>query len=129
MKLFWLKLKALSRLKKILLSIFLSFSILVALLSSLMATQLGSHWVVRTLANMANVQLGALQGNLITGLDVASVDFKQDEFSFHGEKISFRWQPLGLFYTAVSVQSLSAENIEIYLPPSTNEPVPPDDTG
>jgi translocation and assembly module TamB len=120
----WLKLKALSRLKKILLSIFLSFSILVALLSCLMATQLGSHWVVRTLANMANVQLGTLQGNLITGLDVASVDFKQDEFSLHADKLSFRWQPLGLFYSAVAVQSLSAENLKISLPPRKNEPDP-----
>ena len=73
-----------------------------------MATQVGSHWVVRSLAKMANVQLGALQGNLITGLDIASVDFKQDELSLHAEKVSFRWQPLGLFYTAVSVQSLQA---------------------
>jgi translocation and assembly module TamB len=120
----WLKLKALSRLKKILLSIFLSFSIFVALLSSLMMTQFGSHWVVRTFANMTNVQLGALQGNLITGLDIASVDFKKDELSLHAENVSFRWQPLGLFYTAVSVQSLSAENIKIHLPPSKNEPDP-----
>ncbi len=120
----WLKLKALSRLKKILLSIFLSLSIFIAFLSSLMATQVGSHWVVRTLANMAQVQLGALQGNLITGLDIASLDFKQDELALHAEKLSFRWQPLGLFYTAVTVQSLSAENIKIHLPPSKNEPDP-----
>ena len=120
----WLKLKALSRLKKILLSIFLSFIFVVTLLSSLMATQVGSHWVVGTLADKANIQLGALQGNLITGLDIASVDFKQDELSLYAEKVSFRWQPLGLFYTAVSVQSLSAENIKIHLPPSKNEPDP-----
>lgn len=118
----WLKLKSLSRLKKILLSIFLSFSIFVALLSSLMTTQMGSHWVVRTLANTTNVQLGALQGNLITGLDIASVDFKKDDFSLHAEKLSFRWQPLGLFYSAVTVQSLLAENINIHLPPNKNEP-------
>jgi len=121
---FWLKLKALSRLKKILITVFLSISIVIAFLSSVMATQVGSHWAVRTLANMVHVQLGPLQGNLITGLDIASVDFKQDEFSLHAEKISFRWQPLGLFYTAISVQSLSAENIKIHLPPSKNEPEP-----
>jgi len=120
----WLKLKALSRLKKILLSIFLILSIFIALLSSLMATQVGSHWVVRTLATMAHVQLGALHGNLITGLDIASIDFKRDELSLHAEKLSFRWQPLGLFYTAVSVKSLSAENIKIHLPPSNNESDP-----
>lgn len=124
MKSVWLKFKELSRLKKILLSFFLSFSIFVALLSSLMMTQFGSHWVVRTFANMANVQLGALQGNLITGLDIASVDFKQEDLSLHAERVSFRWQPLGLFYTAVAVQSLSAENIKIHLPPSKNEPDP-----
>jgi translocation and assembly module TamB len=120
----WLKLKSLSRFKKILLTIFLTVSIFIALLSSLMVTQIGSHWAVRTLADMANVQLGALRGNLITGLDIASVDFKQDELLLHAEKVSFRWQPLGLFYTAVSVQSLSAENIKIHLPPSKNEPDP-----
>jgi translocation and assembly module TamB len=124
MKPAWLKLKALSSLKKILLSIFFILSIFIAFLSSLMTTQIGSHWVVRTLAHMAHVQLGALQGNLITGLDIASIDFKRDDLSLHAEKVSFRWQPLGLFYAAVSVQSLSAENIKIHLPPSKNEPDP-----
>ena len=120
----WLNVKMPSRLKKILLCIFLSFIIVIALITGLIATQVGSHWVVRTLAGKANVQLGTLHGNLITGLDIARVDFKQDEFSVHAEKISFRWQPLGLLYTAVAVQSLSAENIRIHLPQSRNEPDP-----
>jgi translocation and assembly module TamB len=120
----WLKTKSFSRLKKILLSIFLSVSIVIALLSGLMSTEVGSHWVVKKLADKVQVRLGALHGNLLTGLDIASVDYHKDELSFHAEKLSFRWQPLGLFYTSVSVQSLSAEKIRLHLPPAKKEPEP-----
>lgn len=124
MKSAWLKVKALSRLKKILISIFLMMSFVIALLSCLMVTQTGSHWVVRKLADIAQVELGDVKGNLLTGLDIDRLDYQKDKLSLHAEKISFRWQPLGLFYTAVAVQSLSAENIRVHLPPSKKEPEP-----
>ncbi|RYZ94452.1 MAG: hypothetical protein EOO68_20230 [Moraxellaceae bacterium] len=112
----WITIKSLSRLKKILLSLLLSVSIVIALLTSVMYTEAGSHWAVRKLANMLELKLGTLAGNLVTGLDITSVDYDKNELSFHAEKISFRWQPLELFYTTVSVQSLSAEKIRLHLP-------------
>jgi len=124
MKSFWLKIKSFSRLKKIVLGIFFSLSIIIALLSSLVSTQTGSHWVVQQLAGMVNVQLGVLKGNLLTGMDVTSVDYRKDELSVHAEKVSFRWEPVGLFYTSVNVKSFSAENIRIHLPSGKNEPEP-----
>jgi translocation and assembly module TamB len=120
----WLKMKSFSRLKKIIFSVFLSLSIAIAVLSSLMFTETGSHWVVRKLATMVPIELGELHGNLLTGLDIASVNYHKDELSLHAEKISVRWQPLGLFYTAVKVQSLSAEKIRLHLPPTKTEPEP-----
>lgn len=122
MKSVWPKIKTLSLFKKTLFGIFLSISILIALLSSVMSTEMGSHWAVRIFAKAADVQLGQMHGNLLTGLDIASVDYHKDELSLHAEKLSFRWQPLGLFYTAVNVQSLSAEKIRLHLPPSKKEP-------
>ncbi len=120
----WPNIKSFSRLKKILLGVFLSFSIFVAVLSSLMSTEIGSHWVIRTIANKVQLQLGVLQGNLLTGLDISSLDYHKDGLSLHAEKLSFRWQPLGLFFTEVNVQSLSAEKIALTLPPAKNEPEP-----
>lgn len=120
----WPKIKSLGKIKKILLTAFLLISIFIAFLSSLMATEFGSHWVVRKAADYAHIKLGNLQGNLLTGLDIESLDLHQNDLQLHAEKISFRWQPIGLFYAEVNVESLSAEKIRLHLPPSKNEPEP-----
>lgn len=124
MRTVWPRIKSLSRIKKILLTGFLLVSIFIATLSGLMSTEFGSHWVVRKLANHVDLKLGELHGNLLTGLDVTSIDYRKDDLSLHAEKISFRWQPLGLFFTEVNVQSLFAEKIRLHLPPSKNAPEP-----
>lgn len=121
---FWARLKQTSRWKKAFLSLFLCVSLIILTLSALVSTEAGSHWVVRKAATVVHVNLGQLKGNLLTGLDLASVDYAQNGISVHAEKISFRWQPLALFYTAVSMQSLSAENIRVQLPPSEKKPEP-----
>jgi len=112
----------LRKLKKILLGIFLSLIIAVALLTALVATSNGSHWLVRSVAHVAHLELGDMQGNLLTGLDISSLAYEKDEFNLQADHISFRWQPLGLFYTALSVQSLAADNIRIHLPVNKKRP-------
>lgn len=124
LKKLWLTFKNISRWKKVVLGIFLCFSFIILTLSMLVATQTGTRWVVQKGAAIAQVKLGQMKGNLLTGLDIASLDYEQKGLVIHAEKISFRWQPLSLFYTSVSVQSLSAENIRVQLPPSSNEPEP-----
>ncbi len=121
---FWARLKQTSRWKKAFLSIFLCVSLIILTLSALVSTEAGSHWVVRKAANTVQLNVGELKGNLLTGLDVSRVDYAQNGIDVHAEKISFRWQPLALFYTAVSMQSLSAENIRVHLPPSEKTPEP-----
>ncbi|GGY86633.1 hypothetical protein GCM10011613_34740 [Cellvibrio zantedeschiae] len=118
------RLNSFSRLKKYLIGFILFLSILIALLSSLMSTEVGSHWVVRKIANSLELKLGDLHGNLLSGLDVSSFSYQRDGVSVQGEKLSFRWQPSGLLYTSINVGSLSAEKIRIKLPPSKNEPEP-----
>jgi translocation and assembly module TamB len=118
------RLKSLSRLKKYLIGCFLLLSIFIATLSSLMSTQTGSHWVVRKFAKSFDVKIGALNGNLLSGLDVKSFAYQQNGIAVQGENLSFRWQPSGLFYASVNVQSLSAEKLRISLPPSKQEPEP-----
>lgn len=124
MRKLWARLKQTSRWKKAFLSIFLCLSLIILTLSALVSTEAGSHWVVHKAANAVHLNLGQLKGNLLTGLDIASADYQQKGLDVHAEKISFRWQPLSLFYTAVSVQSLSAENIRVHLPPSEKTPEP-----
>jgi translocation and assembly module TamB len=120
----WARFKQIRRWRKIFFSLFLCVSLIILTLSALVSTEAGSHWIVRKTASAVHVNLGQLKGNLLTGLDVTSVDYEQKGVSVHAEKISFRWQPLSLFYTAVSVQSLSAENIRVHLPPSEKAPEP-----
>jgi translocation and assembly module TamB len=114
----------LRRLGKTLFAIIFILLIVVTLLTSLISTDKGSRWVLQQAANPLHAQLGDIRGNLLTGLDVASLDFAQGELQVHAEKIAFRWQPIALFYATASVQSLGAENIHIQLPPSKNEPEP-----
>lgn len=127
LKSLWSRIASLSRLKKILLGIFLTIAIFIASLSSLVSTEAGSRWIINKLASAVKLQLGDLHGNLLTGLDVASVDYHQNELGFHAEKVSLRWQPLELFYTTLSIQSLSAEKIKLHLPPAKNEPASEND--
>ncbi len=118
------RLNSFSRFKKYLIGIVLFLSILIAFISSLMSTEMGSHWVVRKIANNLDLKLGDLHGNLLSGLDVSSFSYQRQGVSVQGEKLSFRWQPSGLLYTSVNIESLSAEKIRISLPPSKNEPEP-----
>ncbi len=103
--------------KKILVWLFGTSVLLLMAICILVATQKGSRWAVEQVAKMADVRVTNIKGNLLTGLDIASIDFDKDQLQIHAEKIVFRWQPLALFYTAVSVQSFSAENIQVHLPP------------
>jgi hypothetical protein len=57
-------------------------------------------------------------------LDLGTLDYRKNDLNIHAEKISLRWQPLTLFYASVSIQSLSAENVLIYLPSKTKEKDP-----
>lgn len=112
----------LRRLGKTWLGIVFLLLIAVALLTSLISTDKGSRWVLREVATLLNAQLGEMHGNLLTGLDIASLDIAQGELQVHAEKIAFRWQPVSLFYATASVQSLAAENIRVQLPPPKDEP-------
>lgn len=107
-----------TRFKKILAWVFGTLILLITVICILVATQKGSRWAVQQVAKIADVRVTNIRGNLLTGLDIASIDFDKNQLQIHAEKIVFRWQPLALFYTAVSVQSFSAENIQVHLPPT-----------
>jgi translocation and assembly module TamB len=111
-------LTSMTRFKKILAWLFGTLALLIMLLCILVATPKGSRWAVEQVAKRVDVRVTNIKGNLLTGLDIASIDFDKNQLQIHAEKIVFRWQPLALFYTAVSVQSFSAENIVVHLPPA-----------
>ncbi|HWV16486.1 MAG TPA: translocation/assembly module TamB domain-containing protein [Cellvibrio sp.] len=124
MKRFFAYLKNLSRPKKWLLGVVACLALVIFSISAVVATQAGSRWVLLKVAQLANMQLGELKGNLLTGMDIASLDLQQGDVKIHAEKIIFRWQPVALFYNTVSVQSFAAENIQVHLPPAKQEPEP-----
>lgn len=107
---------SLTRLRKILLSLLLALSVIIALLSSIVSTQAGSRWALQAIARLLAVELGDTRGNLLSGLDIASLDYTRDELALHAEKVSLRWQPLALFYTSLSVQSLKVDYLRLRLP-------------
>ncbi|MGM8228085.1 translocation/assembly module TamB domain-containing protein [Cellvibrio sp. ARAG 10.3] len=119
-------------LKRIILGVLLLVLASLASISALVATEGGSRWVIRKVAQwlpeqVGTLEVGELKGNLLTGLDVTFFDFKQRRDGqlhqrYRAKDVSFRWQPLALLYSAVSVQSLEAKDINIILPPPTDAP-------
>src|SRR5690606_31175355 len=113
-----------------LVGIFIILLSLLAVISAIVATEPGSRWFVSQAENYLPLELGEIQGNLLTGLDLAFVDYRVEENgrlqqNYRAENVSFRWQPLALLYSAVSVQSFTANKIVVLLPPATDaEPTP-----
>lgn len=100
----------------------LSLVILVlGLVTAIVATEPGSRWALTQVSDRLPLEFQRLSGNLITGLDIGEVTYAMEDQRYRVEELSFRWQPLALFYSTVSVQSLSAQAIELHLPPPAEE--------
>lgn len=102
---------------------------LVATVSMVVSTEPGTRWVISQAQRFVPLDVGEVRGNLLTGLDIDYFDYQQQvdgvvQQHYRGEKVSFRWQPLALFYNAVSVQSFTAQNVQVQIPPAdeTAEP-------
>jgi translocation and assembly module TamB len=112
------------RLRNALLSLIAVLLILLASISALMETQTGSRWLVHRLAGLANISLGTVTGNLREGLDIASLEYRQEGVLVQASQLSFRWRPIDLFYSALMIDSLSAAQLRVQLPPAA-QPEPP----
>lgn len=109
---------------------FLLFASVIASISAIVFTEPGTRWVLQLATDYLPVKLGEIRGNLLTGLDLSYLEYAIEEKGqtlqrYRAENVSFRWQPLALFYSAVSVQSLTADSVTILLPPASDvEPEP-----
>ena len=120
--------------RRLILGGFLLGLAIITSLSALVATEEGSRWALTRLAkflpaSVGQLELGEMRGNLLTGLDLAYFDFQQSRDNqlqqhYRAEDVSFRWQPLALLYSAVSVQSLHADKIILHLPPAAEQTEP-----
>lgn len=90
--------------------------ILLASISALVETEAGSHWVVKRIAALGNASLGTMSGNLRRGLDIEFVDYQQGEQHLRAEQLSFRWRPVDLLYSAVEIESFSAQKVVLHVP-------------
>lgn len=104
---------------------FLFISLLIASLTLLVSTNAGSRLVLNLVSKSVGLQLGEMKGNLLTGFDIAQVKKLGDKktLGFTANDVSFRWQPLSLFYTALNVQSLKVAQLALALPEPPNEKV------
>jgi translocation and assembly module TamB len=113
------------------LGVFLFMLALISTISTVVFTEFGSRWFIERAAGYLPIDIGEIKGNLLTGLDLEYLEYRIEidgklQQRYRAENISFRWQPLALFYSSVSVQSLTADSITVLLPPvSDAEPVPP----
>lgn len=108
----------LRKIRNIFFSLLALILILLASLSVLVETEAGSRWFVKRIASVVDITLGQMTGNLRTGLDVEFIDYAVGEHHYRAEQVSFRWRPAALLYSAVSIQSLHAQNVLIQMPPA-----------
>ena len=101
-------------------NIFFSFLalvlILLASISALVETETGSRWVIKRIASLVDIRVGTINGNLRTGLDLEFIDYTLPDQHYRAEQVSFRWRPVALLYSALSIQSLQAKNVVIQIP-------------
>lgn len=112
--------RVLKWLRWILLSLVGVVIVVLALVSALLATEPGSRWVLNQVAERLPLTFNGMSGDLVTGLDVKSVEYRLENQWYRVEDLSFRWQPLSLLYSTVSVQSLRASAVELHLPPPSD---------
>lgn len=115
----------LRKLRNIFFSLLALLLILLATLSVLVETETGSRWFVKRVASIADITLGKVTGNLRTGLDVEFIDYALGEHHYRAEQVSVRWRPAALLYSAVSIQSLHAQNVLIQIPPAAEKAAEP----
>ncbi|ROQ18568.1 autotransporter secretion inner membrane protein TamB [Marinimicrobium koreense] len=121
---FW---KAFKYLRWTLYSVLAVLILLLALVTAIVATEPGSRWALNQVAQRLPLTFDRMSGNLVTGLDLGWVEYRLEEQHYRIEDLSFRWQPLALLYSAVSVQSLRASAVELHLPPPAEEAAPEPD--
>ena len=121
---FW---KAFKYLRWTLYSVLAVLILLLALVTAIVATEPGSRWALNQVAQRLPLTFDRMSGNLVTGLDLGRVEYRLEEQHYRIEDLSFRWQPLALLYSAVSVQSLRASAVELHLPPPAEEAAPEPD--
>lgn len=114
--------------KWILISILTLLVLLMALVSALVSTETGSRWVLAQVAERLPLEFGKIQGDLVSGLDISYLEYAPEPVGdvaaqrYRVEGLAFRWQPLALLYSAVSVQSLKAESVLLVMPPGEEAP-------
>lgn len=114
----------LRKLRNVFFSLLALVLILLALLSALLETEAGSRWLVTGAAKLAHISLGTVRGDLRTGLDLEFIDYAVAGHHYRAEKVSFRWKPATLLYSAVTIQSLQAQSILVQLPPAVAKTAP-----
>ena len=114
----------LRKLRNVFFSLLALVLILLALLSALLETEAGSRWLVTGAAKLAHISLGTVRGDLRTGLDLEFIDYAVAGHHYRAEKVSFRWKPATLLYSALTIQSLQAQSILVQLPPAVAKTAP-----
>lgn len=94
---------------------------MLATLVALIETQAGSRFVVKTLADYLQIEIGEVKGSLGRGLDIEWIKYQQHQQSFATSQVSFRWNSSALLYNTLAIDSLSMDSLKIQLPESADK--------
>ncbi len=114
----------LKKIRNIFFSLLAVVLILLACLSALVETEAGSRWLITRVANLADVDVQGVHGDLHAGLDIDLLEYRTADQAYRAEKLSFRWRPVDLLYGALAIQSLRAQAVSIKLPATQDSSAP-----
>ncbi len=111
-------------------SLLLLVMLLLAAVSTFLATETGSRYVVqqaiRQLSSLPELQLsvGTIRGNLLLGLQLDDLDFSSPAAQVQIGSLRAGWDPFSLFGGTLQLAELELQNIDVVVPQGTDNSDP-----
>lgn len=111
-------------LKHVLVTLFIVFLLVLASISTLVETHTGSRIALSLIGRILPLDFVAPRGDLLNGLDMERLEYQKDGLVVEVINPSFRWRPVDALFGTLTIHSLSADAVNVRIPPS---PVPTTD--
>ncbi|WP_020680631.1 translocation/assembly module TamB domain-containing protein [Marinobacterium rhizophilum] len=109
-------------------------ALLVLLLGAIAAiglTEKGTRTLFNQLQPLIPGQLSydALNGALLTRLDIQGLRYQRDDLRVHAGRIEFAWRPAALLSGRLELDRLGVEELDLWLPPAVADEAPSEPAG
>ncbi|MDO6746495.1 translocation/assembly module TamB domain-containing protein [Gilvimarinus sp. 1_MG-2023] len=102
-------------LKRVLLSVALFLMSTLLIIGSVLATELGTHWLLTQVKSFTGVQFTYQGGALIRGVRLSDVRYQTPGLDLSMQKLTLDWHPNRIFWGALYIDQLDVHGVAIKL--------------